>query len=89
MHNFVKGWETLGGIMLYLVSSTSSYNYNSLYGPCPQGICQLYFGGSGYKVQHLTNGRFKATNITKYIYVYIYMCNCYNSQSIEVPVFCS
>ena len=55
--------------MLYLVSSTSSYNYNSLYGPCPQGICQLYFGGSGYKVQHLTNGRFKATDITKYIYV--------------------
>ena len=46
------GKPNLGGIVLYLVSYTSSYNHNSLYGLCPQEISSLYFGGSGYKVQH-------------------------------------
>jgi len=36
--NTMIGWADKGGTMLYLVFFTSSYNYNSLYGPCPQGI---------------------------------------------------
>ena len=39
--------------MLYLVSFTSSYNYNSLYGPCPQGISKLF--GFGDDMLLLTN----------------------------------